>query len=291
MLSEPTMVGRFERHELPDGPPVYFEADKHAYYGEVKESPKAKGGYSFVRSSRLSGVSTIAKYLDPNADPLMHWAAKLDQIGIAELASRAIDAGADLTWLCSQESIRAALYEAQATWAHVRDRAAVRGTNVHERIFLALATGATPPSLADLTEEERGYGQAAFAWWRDHQPEPIAAEYISADHTLGVAGRPDLLARIDGEVVRFDAKTRETGKDRMSDHVQLQGYKVTDRACGIGESDREVVLILMPDGTYREVPCRATEAHFNAALVACRAGKEVAKAMRAAKSEREAVSA
>jgi hypothetical protein len=292
MLSAPDQLGRFEVHTLPDDSVVYYEPDpKHAYFGEVKESKTAKGGYSFVKSSRLTGVSTIAKYLDASVDPLMHWAAKLDQIGIAELASQAMAAGGDLTWLCEQSSIRAALFDAQATWAHVRDRAAIRGTNVHERIFLALATGETPPSLGDLSEEERGYGQAVFAWWRDRKPEPVAAEQVTVAHSKKVAGRFDLLADIDGERWLIDAKTREKGAVRKSDHVQLAGYESANVECGLGASDRRVALILLPDGTYREEVGVCTEADFAAALVACQTGKAIERRMREAGKAREAVPA
>jgi hypothetical protein len=269
---------RFDKHTLPSGDVVFYEDKNHAYYGEIK--PKSGGGHSYVRDSRLTGVSTIAKYLDPNADPLMHWAARLDRIGTAELASQAIESGGDLTWLTEEWRISAALKDAEATWAHVRNRAAMRGTNIHERILFALATESAPPSLSGLSEEERGYGQAVFAFWRDRKPEPIAAEYVTADLSLGFAGRPDLLAFIDGAITRFDAKTRESGKVRMSDHVQLQGYRAADIACGIGTSERDVALILMPDGTFREEECVATQAHFNAALLACQSGKAVEKAMR-----------
>ena len=273
-------VGRFEEHTLPSGAVVYYEPDKHQYFGEIKEAPKAKGGYSFVKASRLTGASTIAKYLDANVDPLMHWAAKLDQIGIAGEASLALDNGGDLTWLREQATIRARLFDAEATWTHVRDRAAQRGTNVHERIFLALATGETPPSLSDLTEEERGYGQAAFAWWRDKDPEPLGAEMVTYSPTKKVAGRFDLRATIDGTTTLVDAKTREKGAVRKSDHVQLAVYESTNRECGIGETERQVALILMPDGTYREEPSLATETDFISALVACQAGKQLDKRMR-----------
>jgi hypothetical protein len=292
MLTEaPKQIGRFEEHRLPNGEVVYFEPDKHAYFGEIKESKSASGGYSFVRDSRLTGVSTIAKYLDANVDPLMHWAAKLDRIGVAELASQSVQGGGDLTWLCEERTISEALREAEATWAHVRDRAAVRGTNVHERIFLALATGAEPPSLANLSEEERGYGQAVFAWWRDHQPEPVAAEQVTVDHARGFAGRFDLLAQVEGCRSLYDAKTRETGKVRKSDHVQLVGYETANAACGLGVTERQAALILMPDGIYREEECVATEADFNSALLACQSGKHLDKRMRDAAKAREAVPA
>jgi hypothetical protein len=283
------MVGRFEAHELPAGGTVYYEPDKHQYFGEVKA--KSNGDYSYVRDSRLIGVSTIGKYLDPNPDPLMHWAAKLDQIGIAELASPAIESGGDLTWLCSQERIAAALREAEATWSHVRNRAAIRGTNVHEQIIFTWATGAEAPSLAGLSEEERGHGQAAFSWLRDRQPTPIAAEYVTADLSLGIAGRPDLLCEIDGERVLVDAKTREKPRTYLSDHVQLCGYKRTNLACGVGESDREIVLVLLPDGTYQEFEGVGTEADFNSALLACQSGKHLEKRMRGAAKALEAVPA
>lgn len=298
-------VGRFEEFTLPNGEVVYYEDKHHAYYGEIKENPKSDGGYSFIRASRLTGVSTIAKFLDPNADPLMHWAAKLDRIGVAELASTAIESEGDLTWLMSEPSISAALREAEATWAHVRDRAAIRGTNVHERTFLALATAREAPSLASLTEEERGYGQAAMRWWRERRPEPVAAEQVTVDHSNGFAGRFDLLAAVDasdfdqlpntihggGFTVLVDAKTRETGKVRKSDHVQLPGYEIANRACGIGASDAQMVLILMPDGTYREEWCVGTVADFYSALNSCHSGKHLEKRMRDASKAREAVAA
>lgn len=282
-------VGRFEEHRLPDGSIIYFEPEKHGYFGEIKASPKAKGGYSFVRDSRLLGISTIAKYLDPNADPLMFWAAKLDQIGIAELVSQALDSGEDLSWLREQVTINQALRDAELTWTHVRDRRAEEGTNVHERITFALATGSEPPTLANLSTEERGYGQAKMAWWRDRKPVPVAAEQVTSSPSKGIAGRFDLLADIEGERVLVDDKTREKGGVRKADHVQLAGYEVCNRDCGLGESDRQLVLILMPDGTYREEWGVATEADFNSALLACQSGRHLDKRMREAERDRKVV--
>lgn len=293
MLSpEPNIVGRFEEHTLPDGSVVYYEPEKHQYFGEVKESAKAKGGFSFVRDSRLQGVSTIAKFLDPDPEPLMHWAAKLDQIGIADLAARDAAAGVHSTgWLQSQEAIAARLREHEATWSHVRNRAAMRGTDVHEHIFLALATGSTPPSLANLSEEARGYGQAVFAWWRERQPEPIAAEQLTLSHQLKAAGRFDLLAKIGHDTVLIDAKTREKPRTYLSDHVQLAGYKRLNLESEIGESDREMVLVLLPDGTFQEFEGQGTDADFNAAVLASQSGKHLERRMREASKAREAVTA
>ncbi len=291
-------MGRFERHAFPDPQvsPIFYEPDPaHRYFGEIRENPKSEGGYSFVRDSRLTGVSTPTKALDGSVDGLLHWAAKLDQVGIADLAGAQIGAGCDvgdLSWLTSQEAIAAALRDAEATWAHVRDRAATRGTNVHERIFLALATGKKPPSLANLSDEERGYGQAAIRWWRDVQPTPLYAEQVTTHPGHRIAGRFDLLCEVDGERVLVDAKTRESGRDRRSDHAQLPGYELANEACGIGGSDRQVILILMPNGEYRSVLCEGTEADFIAGLEAHRAGSDLEKRMRAgAKRTKEKVPA
>lgn len=288
LTPEPNIVGRFEEHTVPDGSVVYFEPEKHEYFGEVRASKSTKGGYSFVRDSRLTGVSTIAKFLDSNPEPLMHWAARLDRVGTAELAAAALDAGEDLDWLREERRISAALRDAEATWAHVRNRAAMRGTTVHERIFLALATGGQRPNLANLPTEERGYGQAAFAWWRDRQPDPIAAEQVTISHTLGAAGRFDLLAMVGTETVLIDAKTREKPRTYASDHVQLAGYEALNVECGIGRSDRRMVLVLLPDGTYEEFEGCGEAADFNSAVLASKAGKNLERRMREAGKAREA---
>jgi hypothetical protein len=289
---EVEQIDRFELHRMPDGSEVYYEPERHGYFGEIK--PKKGGGYSYVRDSRLTGVSTPVKALDTNVDPLLYWAAKLDQTGIAELASACLDSDAtmELDWLRSQSSIAAALRDAELTWSHVRDRAAQRGTNVHELIFLALAQDRRPPSLSALSAEERAYGQAAMRWWRDRQPEPLYAEQVTLCRSHGVAGRFDLLCDIDGTRVLVDAKTREKGVARKGDHAQLAGYEMCNEACGIGPSNAQIALILKPDGTYEEHEGVGTEDDFLCALHAYRAGGDLDKRMRAAqKAEREAVAA
>jgi hypothetical protein len=273
-------VGRFELHYLPDGSRVYYEPVKHAYYGEVKESKTAEGGYSFVRDSRLTGVSTPVKALDTNTDPLCWWAAKLDQYGIAQLVEESDPS--NLEWLRDPAEINRALKEAKLTWFHVRDQAATRGSNVHERIFLALSQDDRPPSLASLAEDERGYGQAALKWWRDRKPTPLYAEQVTLCAEHRVAGRFDLLCEVDGERILIDAKTREKGQVRRSDHAQLAGYELCNASCGIGASDRQLALILTPWGEYREFDCLSDADDFLAALEAYRRGGDLEKRMREA---------
>lgn len=286
MIGSVEMIGRFEVHDLPDGSVVYYDDDKHAYFGEINPSKTAKGGYAGKQASRLTGASTIAKYLDANVDPLLWWAVGLDQVGIAELAEEDMRADRDVTWLSSHELIKDRLKEEKRRWSDVRDRSAETGTNVHEQVFHALARGETP-NLADRTEAERGFAQAVIRWWMENKPEVIAAEQVTVNYATGFAGRFDLLCEIDGERVLVDAKTREKGVDRKSDHVQLPGYEDANVACGIGSSDRQIVLVLRPDGFYNAVPCVGTRDDFQAALIACKAGKSLDKRLREAKKSRE----
>lgn len=272
-------VGRFELHKAPDDTAVYFDPSTHRYFGEVKENAKANGGYSFVQASSLTAVSTPAKQLDGDPEPLMGWAAKLDQVGVAELAAAAMDADEPLDWLCTQRGIAEALWQGELTWRHVRDRMATRGLNVHELIFEALATGKRPPSLERLSPAERGYGQAAMKWWRARQPKPLFVEQVTVNLELRIAGRFDLVCEIDGERVLVDAKTREKGQARMGDHVQLAGYEACNEVCGIGASDRQAILLLKPDGAFVEKRGLAEPDEFLAALGAFRAGQALGKRM------------
>lgn len=309
-MTEATMIGRFEAHTLPDGSTIYFEPDDHAYYGEVKEAKSAKGGYSFVRASRLPGVSTIAKHLDASVEGLLYWAVKLDQIGIAKLAVKAIEEGRDLTWLQEQESIRRELSEAGLAWTDIRDQAAERGNLAHE-LQVAILTG-EKASLSVFPEDQRPYGQALFKMVRDLAPKPVAIEKVTASPSKQFAGTFDLLAdfepdrfeaaghtlpfEIDREFrVLSDAKSRESGKERRADHVQLVGYEEANVECGIGASDYRLAVLLLPDGNYKLKWCAATPADFYAALTAHRSGKHLDSRMRnpekfyAEQAEREAL--
>lgn len=281
------MMGRFEVHALPDGSVIYYDEKAHRYFSAIKPAAKA-GEYSYVQGSQLPGVSTISKYVDPPGDGLLYWAAGLDQQGIADCAERDRLAGADLTWLTDAEKIKQRLRDEKKQWKDVRDATANRGTNVHEFALNELAKG-NVPNLADFTEEERSYGQAVISWWRDRQPDVLYAEQVTASLSKGFGGRFDLLCvfNVNGVDARVlvDAKTREGGKVRMSDHVQLAGYETANVDCGIGASEYQLALILMPDGCYREEWCLSPEAHFHSALNAYMSNKHLGKAMREAEKE------
>ncbi len=290
LTPSPTEVGRFLAYELPDNSTVYFEPEKHQYFSEIKENSRSEGGYSYVQSSRLPGVSTIAKHLDASVEGLLYWAVKLEQIGIAKLAVQALEEERDLTWLREEESIRRELAEAGLAWTDIRKHDARRGELAH-KLQVAIFNG-EQASLSMFPDDQRAYGQALFTWVRDRAPRPIAVEQLTADLGKGIAGTFDLMAEVDPD--RFeklpfeidrpfrilsDAKSRESGKQRRSDHIQLAGYEIANRACGIGATDYRLVLLLLPDGTYKEKWCVATEADFAAALTAHNQGKALEKRM------------
>jgi hypothetical protein len=322
MLNAPEMVGRFQKHVAPNGDVVFKEirGENHYYWSEVKPNSSSEGGYSYIQTSGLTGVSTASKFLDGDPGGLMHWAAERDQDGIARTVSADMEAGYSLDWLCSQETIKARLYAEEATWEHERNRRADQGTNVHHEAVWKLATG-EDASLADVSEAERGFARGVFRSFLDLglRGKVRYAEQLTVDFTKTpkIAGTFDLLAE-DVETERLlprlinikqvpaeiaerptlrllaDYKTRDgAGKVRKSDHLQLQGYEQCNLACGIGASNGRVVIIVLPDGSYELYWGEATEGQWNAAVNACGQSKPLTKRVealsKAAKTAREAV--
>ena len=154
-MDDQKMVGRFEAHDLPSGETIYFDPGAHAYFAEIRASDKSRGGFAQVRESRLAGVSTVAKFADPPGDGLLHWSVGLDQQGIAEMAAADAKAERDLTWLQDPQRIKARLQEQELRWTDVRDRAATRGTNAHERGIAALAAGMAPGGSVGASSRKR----------------------------------------------------------------------------------------------------------------------------------------
>ena len=249
-----------------------------AYYDSTGADGLPQQRRYMVAGERTASVSTISKYMDPSVDGLMYWTAGLTCEGIAGLVKQ----GGDLSWLNTGQSIQGALRDAKLTWTDIRDKRATEGTNVHEKVFAALASRHAMPSLDDVSEDERGYAQAAMRWWGDRDPKPILTEQMTASEQHGFAGRFDLLCEIDGERVLCDAKTRAKPKSRLSDHVQLAGYELANREAGLGESDKQLVLILLPDGDYCEVEGQAMPDDFLAALAVYRRKSDLGKLMRKA---------
>jgi hypothetical protein len=270
-----------ERIDLPSGQTIFYRDASHSYWTGHDEK---KG----TCSGRIPGVSTIAKALDSNPDPLVTWGAKLTAQGVCELLAElpadhvldVLEAGGD--------NLHDELREAKLDWRSLRDKRASEGTAVHEQIFAALGRG-DRPNLSDLSDEERGYGQAAFRFWSDTRPKPLAVEQAVFIPDLPAAGRFDLLAEVDGEVVLYDLKTSK--RDYLAHHVQLAGYAIGCDCSGLPAPERTMIVLIRPDGSWHAVEGVCGPQDFIDAHTAYTAGKRVGKNQRDAERRRVAVAA
>lgn len=248
---------------------LYFDDDpkygKHAYR---KQKPDGSPG------ARVTAVTTAIRPVDFKPDGLMKWAARTNGIGIAELVGEALacedieELRSALGWATDYESIWSTLESSGLTYNDVRDRAATRGTNVHELALEALASGAPVPDYEAMTPEERGYARGVVQWWLDAGLSPDLCENVEQivySESLGVAGRLDLRVRSprSERVVIVDLKT---GYINEGSHVQLAGYEYCAQECGIGESDAQYILSVKEDGSYDFIPGVAEPADFLAAV-------------------------
>lgn len=258
------MEGDFEVHDLPNGRAVYYRDSNHAYYSRIEE--RAGGKFVGPQDARLPSPSTIGKLLDTNTEPLLRWAARKTCEGVVQLDHVPSD-GDDL-WgvLCGRK----------LTYKDLREQRATEGTNVHERILGALASGGRIPSLADVSPEERGYGQGVLAAWHDLSPEPVGSELVVYSSLYGFAGRLDLLCRIDGKLTILDLKTGYVG---TGSHTQLAGYLIAAGESGYGDAEG-LILSVRDDGSYTTTPCAAEPEDFLNALAAYRSSSSVGKRSR-----------
>lgn len=263
------MRGDFEVHL--DGAVFYRDSD-HSYYDRIEQRGEKWVG---PRDARLPSPSTIAKLLETNNEPLLRWAAKQTCNGVAAL-DKGVPRDGEALW----EALRAN----KLTYADLRNKRAEEGTNVHERILAALAEGGRVPSLASVSDEERGYGQGVLAFWHECEPEPIASEQVvySAEHRF--AGRFDLLCELDSQRTIVDLKTGFVGAGA---HAQLAGYALAAEECGLGPIEASAILKVDATGDWELIPCAALESDFIAALRAYHAAKAIGKILR----ERQKVAA
>jgi len=269
----------FEVHTLPSGETLVYRDRDHSYWKELVVKPNGEQS----GRGRLTGVSTVVGPMDWQSDNLMGWAARLDREGVAALAADSFassDALASLGWLASGESIGIALDDAHLSWRLARDKAATRGTAVHTHALNALASGEAVPAFEQMTVEERGYAEGITAFWLDHDPKVIAAEAVVADLELGVAGRFDLLAEINGRLLVLDAKTSKYLSAKFV--AQIAGYQLLLERSGYDKPDAGAVLQVREDGSYSLIEIEVTEDDFTMALAVYRRAADIKKRLRAA---------
>lgn len=293
------MRGAFEVHDLPNGCQVFYRDSDHSYHRDIF---KANDEWKAKRDDRLAGVTTVIKHLDPSADGLIHWGVGLDRIGTSQIVSEALsldDADEIRTALAfahDPDRLGAALVEQGLDWQSIRDDAAARGTRAHEHALAELAAGKPVPNLAEIPESERGFTQAVWSFFVDAEPECLLSEQLVASRRLGVAGRADLLCKLDGQTVLLDLKSAKVARNgkprppRAGVHAQLAGYRLLGTEClAFPQIDRMVILQVTEDGQYHLVEGVGTDASFLSALDAYRAAQAInrdASASRKAEKQR-----
>lgn len=252
------------RHDLPNGDSIWYRDSDHQYNRTEK----------FKRADRVPGISTVSKHDgDGNSDPLLDWAARLTCAGVSQAAGSELNED----WLASGDSVAATLRASKATWRDVRNQAGERGSLSHN-VLEQLTEGVTPITRS-------GFDTAVVTWWKKRRPEPINVEQVVFSSKHGVAGRFDLRCSLGGETVLLDLKTSRFISNAF--HIQLAGYELCARECGLGSSDKQLILQVREDGSWDEWEGCASEHDFLTALSSYEMGKRIGSIQRAMRKERQ----
>lgn len=285
-----------------DRPDVPFNADAHSYH--LAEAEGLPGG--------TLGVSTVAKIggAEDTWGIASAWGFRIGYEGAFDLLP-----SGDYP---DKDTLRAALKEAGLTpWA-TRDKAATRGSWVHD-VLEELAQNGTPPDMDDMTDEVRGHVQSILKWYVHFRPTIIATEVQVASRTHGFAGRYDLRATIPArrllpllDPLRDDPqaqRVRALAKDDLpalglldlktskgiyptTHFPQLEGYEGAGVEMGFPATDFRAVINTKPDGSFDPLASMAiswgTYDDFVAYLGALRAIRRIKDADPEAVRERAA---
>lgn len=153
-----------------------------------------------------------------------------------------------------------------------RDEGADRGTAIHAA-FHTLACDGRAPDPASFSAITRPWVQGAMRAWLAMAPEPVASEEIVCNQVHLYAGRPDLLAKVDGALTLVDYKT---GKGRVFDsaHYQARLYAMALASMGV-EIERIILLGIADDGGFQLVDCAASEADAEALIAVYRSRRRI----------------
>lgn len=229
--------------------------DEIAYWDAIGVDGNKQTRRYLVNGERFLNVTSITGILDKPGIP--HWAVRLEREG--------------------------------KSWIAERDRAAERGVRTHALIARVLA--GEKASLADVDDEQRAWGQAAYRWLRDTEPDVYLSETMVCWPARGYAGRLDLVATINGRLTLADFKSVEEwkldkGGTRRPPYdenlLQLDLYAGALAASGYELPDRGLVVRLGPDGTYDETYCDLDPERGLAILDAHGAKRRAGRALREA---------
>ncbi len=282
VLSRKVPDGLIEFEEAPVG---WLKKD-----GEPRKAPwrayfwTPTGG----KRRRLPSTTTLLDAILPK-DGLPPWAEREGIKGAVE-ALRLGLIGPDTTPEETVEIVRANRLGADAA----KKEAADRGLNVHAVLEEYMRTGKAP-KLGDHPEHHRGFLQGLTRWLLKADPEPVSIEELVVNPEDGYAGRLDLRAVIDGQLVTCDAKTQERAGIYPGAHYQVNLYERAAVRCGADPADRKLVIVFAADGEFREMAANHTDAQLDAALAHYRASRPIVSACESAnrteRKAREAVAA
>jgi hypothetical protein len=245
-----TPTGETIVRELPGIGTLRFENYGPGEWMTKKGEPaKVSRRRYLLDDEKQDSVSDITGTLDKPA--LLHWYEDQASRG-AVFAERAGELAG-----VAEEDFAKAIKALGLGPSAARDEGADRGKAVHLGLH-TLAVEGRPPDPGAHPEHWRPWIQGSVRAWLYMDPEMVSSEEIVCHPELGYAGRPDLLAVVDGKLTLIDYKT---GKGRVYDsaHYQTRLYAIALSRCLRITVERIVIVGIDDDGGFRIVECEATE--------------------------------
>lgn len=248
LSGSPTEQPAVTSSTTPAGYTIHYCADPRSY---------RIGGESWETATDVPSVTTVLDVLHKGG--LVNWGQRVGIQGAIEFFMQPAAGPLD------EPSITAWMKEKKLTVNHVRDKAATRGTNVHDALEQWALTGKMA-SPDDFPTEEQGYVRGLNAFLADCKGMLVAghAELMVGSKQQGFAGRFDLLAAtpqgmefqtgprtkrvIPAGTGIFDLKTSKSVYD--SHYLQLSAYRLALEESGYGRSDFEAIILVNADGKY-----------------------------------------
>ena len=220
------------------------------------------GRYYEWKGEQFRSVTTILGII--NKPGLLPWVA-------GQVAQKAIDSHTVLGHMINDGDIDDALRLLKSARYTSRDKAADRGTAVHEAAE-AIATGA-PFSFDDYAEETHGYIRAFQNWCNDKNPEFVAVEVMLASRKGRYAGTVDLRVKSPGGyLATIDIKTSKNIYPDTA--LQVAAYNnaefqvVDEQEVPWEPTEFGGILHLKPNGQYVSQPIDVGEEAHHAFLAA-----------------------
>jgi hypothetical protein len=257
-----------------DRPEVDFDAVAHAY--------KLEG-------EGVLGVSTVAKMggAEETWGIASSWGFRIGYEGALDVLRESAERMRGDLYLVNlpkdPDELREALKREGLTPWSKRDKAAERGSWVHD-VFEELAqNGTVPTDLSRFPEEVRGHVRSLLQWYLHFRPSFVATEVQVASREHRFAGRYDLRATIEARrlLPLIDPLRRDAQAERIRELAargeralglldlktskgvyptthfpQLEGYEGAGVEMGFPATDFRAVVNTEADGTFRAVETR-----------------------------------